>query len=431
MQSQRQNNDPFDKSSRFDWATIIIYMVLVLFGWISIYAAVYNPEHSSILDIDMSYGRQVIWISLSLIVAGAILLTDPKFLNAFAYVIYGAIIISLLGVLVVGSVTSGAKAWFEIGPFKFQPAEFAKFGAALALAKYLGTYEVNFKELKTKVISFAIFLLPMALILLQNDTGSALVFSAFILVLYREGLNGIWLAIGLIAAILFILTLLMDPVILIGAIVLLGIIIYFFIRGNKSATLFLVLTVIISVGMIVSVDYIFNDVLLPHQTQRINVLLGKEIDLKGAGYNVHQSKIAIGSGGFFGKGFLQGTQTKFDFVPEQETDFIFCTIGEEWGFVGTFIVISLFIALFVRIINIAERQKTKFNRIYAYSVACILFFHFAVNISMTIGLFPVIGIPLPFFSYGGSSLLGFTILLFIMIRLDANRFNEMKRAFDY
>lgn len=423
-----------------DWATILIYLVLVFIGWINIYAAVYNEEHHSIFDISQRYGKQLLWIGLALVLAFIILLFEGQFFTSFAYPIYGIILLLLIAVLLVGSDIKGARSWFKIGSFAIQPSEFAKFATGLALAKYLSTLNIKMQDLKTKVIASIIIGFPAVLILLQNDTGSTLVYASFVFVLYREGLSGNILLIGLYAAFLFVLSLLLrindftffDSIVLSGDVLLMivlasiaGLVIY---NTRKVKKMWLVVStaLILSVGLIYSVDYIFENVLEPHQSKRINVLLGIESDPHGAGYNVNQSLIAIGSGEFFGKGFLEGTQTKFDFVPEQSTDFIFCTIGEEWGFIGTFTLVCIYIGLFLRLLFLAERQRSIFSRIYGYSVASILFFHFLINIGMTIGLAPVIGIPLPFISYGGSSLWSFTILLFIFIKLDAERINVLR-----
>ena len=423
-----------------DWATIIIYLVLVLIGWINIYAAVYNEEHHSIFDISQRYGKQLLWIGLALVIAFIILLFEGHFFTTFAYPIYGVVLLMLVAVLLVGSDIKGARSWFKIGSFAIQPSEFAKFATGLALAKYLSTLNIKMQDIKTKVIATVIIGIPAVFILLQNDTGSTLVYASFVFVLYREGLSGNILLIGLYTAFLFVLSLLLrindftffenivlsgDVLLMIGLAIIAGLIIY---NTKKVKKMWLVVStaLILSVGLIYSVDYIFENVLEPHQSKRINVLLGIESDPHGAGYNVNQSLIAIGSGGFYGKGFLDGTQTKFDFVPEQSTDFIFCTIGEEWGFLGTFILVCIYIGLFLRLLFLAERQRSIFSRIYGYSVASILFFHFLINIGMTIGLAPVIGIPLPFISYGGSSLWSFTILLFIFVKLDAERINVLR-----
>ncbi len=404
-----------------DWWMLFLYILLVLMGWLNIYAAVYNEDHTSIFDITQNYGKQLIWILTAGVLATFILLLDEKFLTFFAYPIYGLMILVLLSVLVLGVEINGSKSWFAIGEFRIQPAEFAKFATCMALAKFLSNTNIKMENTKTKIIAGIIIAIPPAIILLQNETGSALVFSAFIFVMYREGLSGNVLLFGLLIAILFILSLLFDKLYIIIALGIISVIALLLTRKKLKNILSILAFFIITSGICLSVDYVYDTKLQPHQRKRIDVLLGKETDLKGAGYNVNQSKIAIGSGGFFGKGFLQGTQTKYDFVPEQSTDFIFCTIGEEWGFVGSFIVITLLLALMMRIVYVAERQRSRFSRIYGYGVASILFFHFVVNIGMTIGLAPVIGIPLPFFSYGGSSLWSFTILLFIFIKLDANR----------
>ena len=400
---------------------VTLYLILVFMGWINIYAAVYNDEHNSIMDITQSYGKQLLWIVTALALGMAVLITDTKFFTAFAYLIYGITILLLIVVLITGKEIAGSKSWFEIGSFALQPAEFAKFSTNLAIARYLSGLNINVNDIKTKLFPIAIIGLPAILILLQNDTGSALVYAAFVLVLYRQGLPGNLLLIGVFTAILFLMALLFNPYIIVAVVVGIGALLFFFIRKNRKNVLLLLGLILLASAFTVSVEYGFHNIMEPHQKARINVLVGKEIDLKGAGYNVNQSKIAIGSGGFTGKGFLKGTQTKYNFVPEQSTDFIFCTVGEEWGFLGVTVVIGLFISLFIRIVQMAERQRSDFSRVYGYGVASILFFHFMVNIGMTIGLMPVIGIPLPFFSYGGSSLWAFTILLFIFIKQDSYR----------
>lgn len=407
--------------NNIDWTLVILYLVLVLMGWLNIYAAVYNEDHKSILDLSQSYGKQMLWIVSSLFVALVILLTDARFFSIFAYAIYGLTILSLLAVLSVGSVVSGSKSWFDIGGFRLQPAEFAKFATNLAIARFFSTQNINVKDFKTRFIPLVLLGLPALLILLQNDTGSALVYMSFVLVLYRMGLSGNFLLAGVLIVVVALSTLMVGHLnVIIGLTVAAGLLFAFMKRSRKNI-INLVALLLLGIGFAFSVEYVMDNVLIEHQRTRINVLLGKELDLKGAGYNVHQSKIAIGSGGFSGKGFLNGTQTKYNFVPEQSTDFIFCTVGEEWGFLGALVVITLFIVFLIRIVNNAERQRSTFSKMYGYGVASILFFHFAVNIGMTIGLVPVIGIPLPFFSYGGSSLWAFTILVFIFIKLDANR----------
>lgn len=404
-----------------DRTLVLLYLTLVLMGWISIYAAVYNDEHSSIFDMSQSYGKQLLWIVTSLILGLMIILTDAKFFNAFAYPIYIGTIILLVIVLFAGTEIAGSKSWFQIGEFRIQPAEFAKFATNLALAHFLSALDFDSRKRKSQIIPLIILAVPSLLILLQNDTGSAIVYASLALVLYRQGMPGSILLVGVATAIIAIMALMFNQFIVISVIGFLLIGFIFFIRRTWQNIVKVFGIFIVASLFVLSVDYAFENVLELHQKTRINVLLGKQIDLKGAGYNVNQSKIAIGSGGFWGKGFLKGTQTKFNFVPEQSTDFIFCTVGEEWGFVGSMAVILLFLALIVRIIMMAERQRSDFSRIYGYGVASILFFHFFVNIGMTIGLMPVIGIPLPFFSYGGSSLWAFTILLFIFIKMDSNR----------
>lgn len=404
-----------------DWITILLYFLLVLIGWVNIYAAVYDEQHRSILDMSQNYGRQLIWIITSVALALVILIIDAKFFSTFAYIIYFLIILLLVGVLLGGREIAGSKSWFQIGAFSLQPAEFAKFATTLALAKYLSKIDLNISKLSTRVTAAAIIFIPASLILMQHDTGSALVFAALVLVLFREGLSGNLLVLGFLIGLLFILALLFNKFILIGFLAVNAMLVIWLFKEIRRKWGWIAGVLVLASIYVYSVDYAFENVLEPHQKKRINVLLGKETDIHGAGYNINQSKIAIGSGGFAGKGFLKGTQTKFKFVPEQSTDFIFCTVGEEWGFIGSFIVIGLFVGLMIRIVIIAERQRSQFSRIYGYGVASILFFHFAVNIGMTIGLFPVIGIPLPFVSYGGSSLWGFTILLFIFIRQDSVR----------
>jgi rod shape determining protein RodA len=415
------------KPSSIDWITLLLYFLFITIGLLSVYASVYKETNPHIWDTSQNYGKQLIWIGISVFIGMLILLIDEKFFFAFAYPIYGITIFMLLLVLVAGTTVKGSSSWIEIGGFRMQPAEFAKFGTALAIAKYLSGYNKDFaKNRLDQYISIAIILAPMVIILLQNETGSTLVFFSFVFVLYREGLPGWILFAGFMLAVLGVLALLIKPLyIIIGLVVLAGIFLLL-VRRTKALIFLTIGVVVVSSFLVGSIDYAFQNILQNHQRTRINVLLGKEVDIKGAGYNVQQSKIAIGSGGFWGKGFLQGTQNKFRFVPEQSTDFIFCTIGEEYGFLGSSIFVILYMVMLWRLLVMAERQRQKFNRIYGYSVVSILFFHFLINVGMTLGLMPVIGIPLPFFSYGGSALLSFTILLFIFIRLDANRVNELK-----
>ncbi len=403
-----------------------MFLLMVIMGWLNIYAAVYNEEHQSIFDLSQSYGKQTIWIAGSLVLALMILVIDGKFYAAFSYPMYGAMLLLLLSTFAFSRDVKGSYGWIDIGSFKLQPAEFAKFATNMALAKYLSTLDIRMQDMRTKITSLILLGVPMAIVLLQNDTGSALVFGAFIFVLYREGLSGNILLLGFLTIVLFVLTLLVPKLQLFGIIGGIALLFFFLIRKTRKNIMVIVIGALLASSVVFSVNYVYNNVLQLHQRTRIDVLLGKQTDLKGAGYNVNQSKIAIGSGEFWGKGFLQGTQTKYDFVPEQSTDFIFCTVGEEWGFVGSFVVISLFMALLARIIYVAERQRSQYSRIYGYGVASILFFHLMINIGMTIGLAPVIGIPLPFFSYGGSSLWSFTILLFIFIKLDAYRLQILR-----
>ena len=419
-------NDRNSIIGRIDWVTVLIYLVLVVIGWFSIFSAKYNEAHPSIFDFSMEYGKQLIWIGIAIFIGFIILLIDAKFFNAFSLWIYVAVLLSLMAVLVYGKATKGATSWIEFGPVKFQPSEFAKMATALALAGYLGRLDVSLQNRKNRIVAYLLIFIPMALVLLQNDTGSAIVFVSFIFILYREGLPGAgWVMVaGVVAIMLFVFTLLWSQkimYIILGCLLVLFLT-YYLLTKKKGLVKMLGVFAVMFV-FVFSVDYAFNKVLQEHQQNRILVLLGQLDDPQGVGYNVHQSKIAIGSGGFFGKGFLKGTQTKYDFVPEQHTDFIFCTIGEEGGFIGTSIVVLLYVLLLVRIIYLSERQRSTFSRVYGYCIAGIFFMHFAINIGMTIGLVPVIGIPLPFLSYGGSSLLAFTIMLAIFVKQDANRLN--------
>ncbi|MDA9267547.1 rod shape-determining protein RodA [Salibacteraceae bacterium] len=417
-----------------DWVMIVIYLALVLFGWISIYAATYDEMHPSIFDLAKNHGKQALWIGLALVIGLIMMFFDTRFFETFAYPIYGFALFLLLAVLVLGTEVKGAQSWFVLGPVSFQPSEIAKFGTALALAKYLSVYGSKFDSKKVKIISLAIIFLPGVFILLQPDVGSVLVFTSLLIVLYRQGLSGWIFGLGFVAVVLFILALFLKQyqwtlfeipiqgnVAFIVSLSALAAAVYYFLRKKRGSLLIIVSSYIASLGYFLSIDYVFDNILQPHHQNRINELLGIVSDPSGAGYNVHQSKIAIGSGGFSGKGFLQGTQTKYHFVPEQSTDFIFCTVGEEWGFLGSLILIGLFLTLMGRIIWLAEKQRSVFTRVYGYCVASILFIHFTINIAMTIGLAPVIGIPLPFFSYGGSSLWSFTLLLFTFIKLDSER----------
>ena len=404
-----------------DWFAILTYIVLCVIGWFNIHAAVYDPLNPTILDLDTNYGKQLIFIISALIIGFAILLLDSKVFTTFSPIFYAITIILLILVLLIGRNVGGNQAWIPIGSFRLQPSEFAKFATCLLLARYLSSATIKVQEIRTQLVAAFIILLPTALILLQPDAGSALTFSSLILLLYREGLSGYFLAIEGLSILLFVLTVLYNKYIMLAGIIVCAGIIFYYYRKSKKMIKVTGFGVLFSILFIFSVDYAYNQILKPHQKNRIDVILGKVNDPRGIGYNLNQSKIAIGSGGILGKGYLQGTQTKYNFVPEQSTDFIFCTVGEEWGFVGCFFVIGLYLFLLIRIINIAERQRSSFARIYGYGVASILFFHIFINIGMTIGLIPVIGIPLPFLSYGGSSLWSFTILLFILLKFDSNR----------
>ncbi|WP_461040194.1 rod shape-determining protein RodA [Spirosoma harenae] len=418
-----RQNDPF--SQNIDWLTLILYLCCVTLGWLNVYAAVYTPEnHISLFDLSTNAGKQLMWIGTTLILITCILVLNHTFFDTFAFVFYGFMILMLILVLVAGSNINGSRSWFKFGAFSIQPAEFAKVATALALAKYLDVPGMNITKQKDLMYIAGIIVLPCLLIIASNETGSTLVFASFAIMLYREGLPGWIPLIGFTAAALFILALVFPKMyIFIGIVALLVLIILIMPRFNRTLTNLIAIGVV-GIGMMVfvtGVDFFVNNVLQKHQRNRIKVLVDPTIDPLGVGWNVTQAKIAIGSGRLQGKGFLEGTQTKFDFVPEQSTDFIFCTIGEEHGFIGALVVISLFIGLLSRIVILAEKQRTKFARVYGYCVAGIIFFHVMVNIGMTIGLMPVIGIPLPFFSYGGSSLWSFSILLFIFLKLDSRR----------
>lgn len=418
-----------------DRITVLTYALLVLMGWLNIYAAVYNEEHQNIFDTSQKYGKQLIWIGTAAVIAFSILLIDAGFYTVFAYWFYGIVLMLCLLVPYFGREIKGSRSWFGVGGFGIQPAEFMKFATCLALAKFLSNenlvivsrYRLRLKDLiknyKNTFIAVLFLAAPLVIIkVLQDETGLAIVFVALIIVLYREGLSINFLLFGLLAVILFVLSLVVAHIstliIVLGCITLAS---FLFIKRTVRNLIFAALIFVMAGGMVLATKKVYEH-LEPHQKVRIDVLLGTgEIDLKKEGYNVDQAKIAIGSGGWAGKGYLQGTQTKYNFVPEQDTDFIFCTVGEEWGFVGSTVVILLELFLILRIIFLSERQRSPFSRIYGYGVASVLFFHVCINIGMTIGLMPVIGIPLPFFSYGGSSLWSFTILLFIFIKLDANR----------
>lgn len=461
--------------SSIDWTSIILWLLLVIFGWMNIYSANIMYGDGSIFDFSTRYGKEFIWIGLSVILIAVVFILDAKFYAFFAYLLYALMILLLIAVFIFGREINGAKSWFSLGGFQFQPSEFAKPFTALALAKLLSTYGFTLKGFKSHFLAGAIIFFPALLILIQPDLGSAMIYFAFLFVLYREGFSQNTMILGATLLILFILTLLINKSILLLAIWLISLILFISVYKGKKILLYQFLPGAITVGVLIGISYIFdigvsllqigmisfaiivlfttieiirwrntemfkilagmiiavvfvfsvdyamNNILKEHQRQRIYVTLGMKDDPQGVGYNVNQSKIAIGSGGFSGKGYLDGTQTKLQFVPEQSTDFIFCTVGEEWGFLGTTFVVLLFIFLILRLIRLAERQRSHFSRIFGYGLISVLLIHFTVNIGMTIGLMPVIGIPLPFFSYGGSSLLAFTLFLFIFLKLDANR----------
>lgn len=469
-----------------DWWTIGIYIALLAFGWLSVCGASYNYGDTDIISLSTRSGMQFVWIGTSICLGLVLLLLDDRFYDTFAYIIYAALMLLLFATIFNPHEIKGSRSWLVLGPLRLQPAEFAKFATALAVAKLMSTYGFNMKRWKDFAAGCAVVVLPMLLIVAQKETGSALVYIAFFLMFYREGMTGSVLFTGVAMVIYFIVgiryeqSFLLDTETSLGKFVVLLLVqvfasgmVYVFCKDKRQAITILSYTVLItliaflfaqfvipfdivwvqlavsavligyllylglskrikayfyvlaftvgSIAFFYSADYVLNNIMEPHQRVRINVLLGLEEDLSGAGYNVHQSEIAIGSGGLKGKGFLNGTQTKLKFVPEQDTDFIFCTVGEEEGFMGSAGVLLLFLALILRLIKLAERQTFKFGRVYGYCVLSIFLFHVFINVGMVLGLTPVIGIPLPFFSYGGSSLWGFTILLFIFLRIDAGR----------
>ena len=412
-------------TNNLDWISIAIYIILVTMGWLNIYSSSLSSieQETSIFDFSQIYGKQFMFIILTIPVIFVVLSVDSKFYEKFSSVIYVVGLLSLAGLFVFGKTVKGQANWYSFGSFGLQPSEFVKAATALALAKYLSDVQVNLKDLNRQIQVLGILFLPILLIV-PHDPGSALIYSVFILVLYREGLPSWYVWTGFIALLLFMLALIIKPLLLTG--IALVVILFMYYRSriiNRNWILSSLIFLMIG-GFVFSVDYVFVNVFKQHHRDRFNILLGKEVDMKGIGYNTNQSEIAIGSGGWFGKGYLEGTQTKGGFVPEQHTDYIFTTVGEEWGFLGCLFVIALFLCLIMRIIYLAERQKTKFSRVYGYCVAGVLFIHFFVNIAMVAGIFPTIGVPLPFFSYGGSGLWGFTILLFIFLKMDANKVNE-------
>ncbi|MBC5863753.1 rod shape-determining protein RodA [Flavobacterium sp. K77] len=404
-------------TNNIDWISIIIYAVLVILGWLNIYS-------SSLSSMEGTSDKQLIFIVLTIPLIFTVVSIDGKFYEKYASIIFGVSLLSLMGLFLFGKTIAGQRCWYAIGSFTLQPSEFAKAATSLALAKFLSDTQINLKETNRQIQALAIILFPVLLILPQPDPGSALIYSIFIIVLYREGLPAWYVWTGFITILLFVMTLVFEPQYIILAALAVLLFVHFKSRlADRNAIMSTILLVLIT-GFVFSVDYIFDNVFKQHHRDRFNILLGKSVDMNGTGYNTNQSEIAIGSGGWLGKGFLEGTQTKGGFVPEQHTDYIFTTVGEEWGFAGSLLVLGLFAGLLLRIIYLAERQKTKFSRVYGYCVAGILFTHFFVNIAMVSGIFPTIGVPLPFFSYGGSGLWGFTILLFIFIKMDANKVNE-------
>ena len=460
-----------------DWLAVFIYLILVVFGWMNIYSVNYSETDASFFSSSNRYAMQLFWIIVSLVIIIIIFLIDSRFYSFIAYPVYGFSLLILLAVIVIGKEVHGSKSWIVLGPISLQPAEFAKTATALALAKFLSGHNIKATSPKNILLSLGIIFVPPILIMLQPDFGSTLVYGAVLIVLYREGLPGWVLLLLMFLGALFLGSLFFTPLFILGVLIGLSIVGYTVFNKNIKAGLWstfilavpltsglllkrfgfipesisdylllfaslalativiliisiskkikgvfpVIMLLFVVIGFVYSVDFVFNNILKTHQQERVQIMLGLKSDPWGYEYNVNQSKIAIGSGGFTGRGFMQGPQTKLKYVPEQSTDFIFCTVGEEWGFIGSSILVILFISLFVRIIIIAERQRSKFSRIYAYGVLAILFFHFGVNTAMTMGLFPVIGIPLPFLSYGGSSLMSFTILLFVLLRMDSTR----------
>jgi len=411
-------------TGKIDWLTVFLFTILVFFGWAVIYSSVYTDEGKSIFNTTVNSGKQFQWIVACAIIACIILIVDSRFYVTFAYPIYGIILVFVTSVIFVGSVVKGHRNWIHVGSFSMQPSELAKFSVSLGLAKFLSGLNVDLRKWKDKLKVFAIIAIPAIVILIPGDAGSAIVFSVFTLVLFREGLESYFLIVGATVIVLSFLALIFSPItVALVLTVIAGLFIYQLKR--KKITWYIVGIYLLAVGYVFSVNYGFNKVLRSHQKDRINVLLGKEVE-NGKDWNIRQSIIAIGSGGFFGKGYLNGTQTKLKFVPEQSTDFIFSSIGEEFGFVGCTLLVLTYLALFYRLLYLAERQRSKFSRVYGYCVAGILFFHFLINMGMAIGIAPVIGIPLPLISYGGSSLLAFTLLVFIFIRLDTQRYEQMR-----
>ncbi len=411
-------------TGKIDWLTVILYAILAVCGWFIIYSASSGGTEKSIFDSSIPSGKQFQWMIACVVVAFIILLLDSRLYVTLSYPIGVMVLLLVISVMFIGVSINHQKNWIRLGSFTMQPSEFAKFGVSLALAKFMSGLNVDIRKWKDKIKAFAFIVVPMAIVLIQGDAGSAIVFFALSLVLFREGLESYFLIIGASVAVLGVFALIVSKYVLVGVLFGVALIIIYFSRRNKKLIWYLLGLWLFASGYIFSVDYAFNK-MKPHQQDRINVLLGRQVQ-EGKDWNIKQSIIAIGSGGIAGKGYLQGTQTKLKFVPEQSTDFIFSSLGEEFGFLGSAFIILLFVGLFFRLLFLAERQRSKFSRVYGYCVACILFFHFLVNVGMVIGVAPVIGIPLPFISYGGSALLSFTVLLFIFLRLDTQRFDMMR-----
>lgn len=407
-----------------DWQVFIITILLVVIGLFNIYSAEYNQGttnlFSELKNLNTNFAKQLVYMIPAIIIFIVVMLIDVRFFVNFSYGIYGFVLLLLLVTLLIGKEVSGSRSWIQVGIFNIQTSEFAKFATALALAKFLDEYQVNVSKIKYSILAFGIIALPVALILMQNDFGSAMVFAAFVFMLFRKGLSAFYLYLPIVMSMLFIGALVFNINTILIVIIVSSIIAYLFLYNKKNSLILIGLIAVASMIFTYSTNYVFQNIVEPHQRSRINVLLGKEMDLKGSGYNVHQSLIAIGSGGFFGKGYLNGTQTKLNFVPEQTTDFIFCTVGEEYGWIGSLVLITLFTWLLVRIIILSENQKYSYARNFGYAIVSILFFHFAINISMAIGLFPIVGIPLPLVSYGGSALLGFILMIAVFLKLDAD-----------
>ncbi len=415
------NNDFSSRSilANMDWLAATVYLLLVLIGVVNIFSSEYSEGQGIMIDFARSHGKQIIWMGVSIVLGFMAMLMDSRIYHTVSYLVYGLAVGLLIVTLAIGKEVAGAKGWLVIGGFQFQTAELAKLATAMALAKFLSTHGVDIRDVKQRWIAFGIVLFPCALVLAQNDTGSAMVFFSLVFVLYRQGLSPWYIIMPVWLGILSLAVLIVGITPVLVTLGILTLIAYYFVRRQPKVILVVLGAAVLSAGIVFSVDFGVNNILKEYQRERIDVLIGKEMDRKGAGYNVHQSLIAIGSGGLYGKGFLDGTQTKYNFVPEQSTDFIFCTIGEEYGFAGSAVLIILYLTLMYRIVRMAERQKFMYNRCYAYGVLSIIFFHFTINLAMTMGLFPVVGIPLPFVSYGGSSLMIFSLLLFILLKLDA------------